>query len=147
MVRRQPRSKRKDTLFHSTTLVRSRLGCSKAILRPEFGALNPAVTLVIDVNPAQLSTGRAGNPDLLPQKSDSFDATIEKYWNGGFVAVAGYYRKITNRSEEHTSELQSLMRISYAVFCLKKKNTTNITQTPAHIPNAQQNNNRETTHH
>src|SRR3546814_3897305 len=31
------------------------------------------------------------------------------------------------RSEEHTSELQSLMRISYAVFCLKKKNTTNIT--------------------
>src|SRR3546814_273317 len=97
MVRRQPRSKRKDTLFHSTTLVRSRLGCSKAILRPEFGALNPAVTLVIDVNPAQLSTGRAGNPDLLPQKSDSFDATIEKYWNGGFVAVAGYYRKITNR--------------------------------------------------
>src|SRR3546814_8629416 len=30
-----------------------------------------------------------------------------------------------NRSEEHTSELQSLMRISYAVFCLKKKNTTN----------------------
>src|SRR3546814_2502224 len=33
------------------------------------------------------------------------------------------------RSEEHTSELQSLMRISYAVFCLKKKNTRRITQT------------------
>src|SRR3546814_10729117 len=32
----------------------------------------------------------------------------------------------TNRSEEHTSELQSLMRISYAVFCLKKKKTDNI---------------------
>src|SRR3546814_9103675 len=70
----------------------ARLGYSKAIRRPEFGALNPAVTLVIDVNPAQLSTGRAGNPDLLPQKSDSFDA----------------------RSEEHTSELQSLMHNSYA---------------------------------
>src|SRR3546814_7312990 len=35
---------------------------------------------------------------------------------------------IANRSEEHTSELQSLMRISYAVFCLKKKNQNNITQ-------------------
>src|SRR3546814_10222617 len=34
------------------------------------------------------------------------------------------------RSEEHTSELQSLMRISYAVFCLKKKNTTNTPYTP-----------------
>src|SRR3546814_7652013 len=34
----------------------------------------------------------------------------------------------TNRSEEHTSELQSLMRISYAVFCLKKKNKNNTTQ-------------------
>src|SRR3546814_5673197 len=33
-------------------------------------------------------------------------------------------RKLTNRSEEHTSELQSLMRISYAVFCLKKKHNT-----------------------
>src|SRR3546814_8511712 len=40
---------------------------------------------------------------------------------------AGYFRDPdSNRSEEHTSELQSLMRISYAVFCLKKKNT-NIT--------------------
>src|SRR3546814_3680605 len=37
------------------------------------------------------------------------------------------YQAIAQRSEEHTSELQSLMRISYAVFCLKKKNTVNIT--------------------
>src|SRR3546814_1280400 len=35
------------------------------------------------------------------------------------------YRKLLKRSEEHTSELQSLMRISYAVFCLKKKKTYN----------------------
>src|SRR3546814_5499337 len=35
-------------------------------------------------------------------------------------------RRGTNRSEEHTSELQSLMRISYAVFCLKKKNKTQL---------------------
>src|SRR3546814_9836775 len=38
-------------------------------------------------------------------------------------------RQQTGRSEEHTSELQSLMRISYAVFCLKKKNTTTIYKT------------------
>src|SRR3546814_2174216 len=37
-----------------------------------------------------------------------------------------------HRSEEHTSELQSLMRISYAVFCLKKKNTKPTTNTPQH---------------
>src|SRR3546814_4819901 len=37
------------------------------------------------------------------------------------------------RSEEHTSELQSLMRISYAVFCLKKKKTTKLTHTYTHI--------------
>src|SRR3546814_3954764 len=36
--------------------------------------------------------------------------------------AAGFSRTIDERSEEHTSELQSLMRISYAVFCLKKKN-------------------------
>src|SRR3546814_7906219 len=42
---------------------------------------------------------------------------------GGKIAVySGLIKKINPRSEEHTSELQSLMRISYAVFCLKKKN-------------------------
>src|SRR3546814_5175344 len=41
---------------------------------------------------------------------------------GGLVAgLANYCARLGNRSEEHTSELQSLMRISYAVFCLKKK--------------------------
>src|SRR3546814_5475617 len=38
------------------------------------------------------------------------------------IAAIGYRLATANRSEEHTSELQSLMRISYAVFCLKKKN-------------------------
>src|SRR3546814_1994582 len=40
-----------------------------------------------------------------------------------FLTAAAHRRGIEIRSEEHTSELQSLMRISYAVFCLKKKNT------------------------
>src|SRR3546814_2201459 len=53
-------------------------------------------------------------------------------------AEANYYQQLTAqamtpaRSEEHTSELQSLMRISYAVFCLKKKKTTNTTHTTNH---------------
>src|SRR3546814_3564112 len=41
----------------------------------------------------------------------------------------------SDRSEEHTSELQSLMRISYAVFCLKKKNKNNTTY-KSHLPNS-----------
>src|SRR3546814_6221470 len=48
-------------------------------------------------------------------------------------------REISTRSEEHTSELQSLMRISYAVFCLKKKKTQN------HDPNTQIEANKQTT--
>src|SRR3546814_5921565 len=47
--------------------------------------------------------------------------------NGSKLGAA--VRWLTNRSEEHTSELQSLMRISYAVFCLKKKNTQEHTTT------------------
>src|SRR3546814_6304170 len=43
----------------------------------------------------------------------------------GFVATDAWSRWTSKRSEEHTSELQSLMRISYAVFCLKKKNIKN----------------------
>src|SRR3546814_9566800 len=45
--------------------------------------------------------------------------------DAGYVrALAAHIKANPTRSEEHTSELQSLMRISYAVFCLKKKNTT-----------------------
>src|SRR3546814_9554382 len=44
---------------------------------------------------------------------------VEEYWHGQ-----------TPRSEEHTSELQSLMRISYAVFCLKKKQNQTLNQLP-----------------
>src|SRR3546814_5639262 len=47
--------------------------------------------------------------------------TVLSQWAGMMTSVSTFLRP--NRSEEHTSELQSLMRISYAVFCLKKKNT------------------------
>src|SRR3546814_6195692 len=53
-----------------------------------------------------------------------FDAKVDAILRDAgcdLVALAGYMRLLSDRSEEHTSELQSLMRISYAVFCLKKK--------------------------
>src|SRR3546814_1478544 len=49
-----------------------------------------------------------------------------RIWSGKGLPI----RENMRRSEEHTSELQSLMRISYAVFCLKKKNNTNESTTP-----------------
>src|SRR3546814_7406717 len=55
-------------------------------------------------------------PVVLPPDADPADFAI------GGEAYAGDDGTAINRSEEHTSELQSLMRISYAVFCLKKKN-------------------------
>src|SRR3546814_8687266 len=50
-------------------------------------------------------------------------------WRGGLIGTLLPMALATSRSEEHTSELQSLMRISYAVFCLKKKKKQNATQT------------------
>src|SRR3546814_1926913 len=92
MRRRPPRSTRTDTLFPYTTLFRSP-GVSAALCRP--------------CQPAGVSrvAARAGA------------------YGGRRPArhPAGGARQAPARSEEHTSELQSLMRISYAVFCLKKK--------------------------
>src|SRR3546814_20184014 len=92
MIRRPPRSTRTDTLFPYTTLFRS-------VDRPHRlhrGGRPHRRTL----------RGRGGNAPsfLLDRNADM----------GGI--------ELPMRSEEHTSELQSLMRISYAVFCLKKKN-------------------------
>src|SRR3546814_4019808 len=102
MIRRPPRSTRTDTLFPYTTLFRSRNGRSVSEL-----ADIDMPTLVIpgmdERHPQALAEQLAR---LLPQ---------------GKLATAAMSGSI--RSEEHTSELQSLMRISYAVFCLKKKNT------------------------
>src|SRR3546814_2546909 len=94
MIRRPPRSTRTDTLFPYTTLFRS-LG--KFI---DWNIYNGAP------GKGQSLYNESGNPWLHNQIA----------W---FVQE---YRDDQRRSEEHTSELQSLMRISYAVFCLKKKN-------------------------
>src|SRR3546814_954548 len=55
-----------------------------------------------------------------------FEHQIDDAAAGGGIEIAGRLIGKQDRSEEHTSELQSLMRISYAVFCLKKKQTIKI---------------------
>src|SRR3546814_4996202 len=97
MRRRPPRSTRTDTLFPYTTLFRST--SAKYIDSIRKAGLEPTATHDLSRLETILSTGS-------PLVAEAFDYV---------------YEKIKNRSEEHTSELQSLMRISYAVFCLKKK--------------------------
>src|SRR3546814_1881384 len=93
MIRRPPRSTRTDTLFPYPTLFRSQRYISR------YRSMAPrAVTDIFEYVRKKFDAVRALDPKLM----DDCD------W-------------LKNRSEEHTSELQSLMRISYAVFCLKKK--------------------------
>src|SRR3546814_8327309 len=100
MIRRPPRSTRTDTLFPYTTLFRSE---ATVKLVGDDGKVVERVIQVGDAIKDQwIVTGglKAGEKLIV---------------EGGSKTAAG------QRSEEHTSELQSLMRISYAVFCLKKK--------------------------
>src|SRR3546814_3418303 len=104
MIRRPPRSTRTDTLFPYTTLFRSLAG-------------------EVYISPAMAEAlGRYRQP---PVSLSSRQMAILHYLVQGESNKEIAYRLSIaqpTRSEEHTSELQSLMRISYAVFCLKKKN-------------------------
>src|SRR3546814_3999264 len=104
MIRRPPRSKRTDTLFPYTTLFRS---CGT---RPA-AAYGGTARLLAD---RQISADRRRGRALV--RGDDHHRI---YRPQGARAGTDPRR----RSEEHTSELQSLMRISYAVFCLKNKKT------------------------
>src|SRR3546814_1116378 len=103
MIRRPPRATRTDTLFPYTTLFRS---ISTAIQN--------------GCNAVYLVSYRA----LASQKFEEVQRLFLNEFLGGdqsAIVCATGDGVIDARSEEHTSELQSLMRISYAVFCLKKK--------------------------
>src|SRR3546814_1775121 len=106
MIRRPPRSTRTDTLFPYTTLFRS----------PDR---------------RQKTGGDKGRKAALAFRPILDCCTARVQARLGCQSVSGALRRVAERSfadpnktrsEEHTSELQSLMRISYAVFCLKKKN-------------------------
>src|SRR3546814_9127288 len=114
MIRRPPRSTRTDTLFPYTTLFRS----GERRQRP---ALLLRAARHRDVEHVHIM------PILLDEIGQQIAGTID--------ARARFLERSTDavdrpfRSEEHTSELQSLMRISYAVFCLKKKKYHHYTST------------------
>src|SRR3546814_7703215 len=117
MIRRPPRSTRTDTLFPYTTLFRSARSAPQG---QDVGFRHPA--------PRQ-----AEAEGLLRRHHRK--AVQEELFRG--FAHEGRHRpesdRPARRSEEHTSELQSLMRISYAVFCLKKKKKKKKKLTATHI--------------
>src|SRR3546814_3414933 len=96
MIRRPPRSTRTDTLFPYTTLFRSAV-----------------------YNHYKRIESRQKNDDVELAKSNIL--LVSPTGSGKTLLAETLARMLNVRSEEHTSELQSLMRISYAVFCLKKK--------------------------
>ncbi|MGY2736994.1 TonB-dependent receptor [Sphingomonas sp. UYP23] len=78
--------------------LQARATYSRAIARPSFGDLNPGLSYLISTNSLILPAGSGGNPNLRPQKSDSYDATLEYYFShNGFVAIGGYYKDIKDR--------------------------------------------------
>src|SRR3546814_2662398 len=86
--------------------------------------LLPLARQKVDLETASYSAGRAGLLDVIQAQTMLANSEIETLDREALVARDGARLVLTyGRSEEHTSELQSLMRISYAVFCLKKKNT------------------------
>src|SRR3546814_3351343 len=108
MIRRPPRSTRTDTLFPYTTLFRS--GGGGAPLTTEWGLVDVEIRVSDACEPSDRLVDQCediGANQKCRLDSESVDG-VQTFLNGV-------------RSEEHTSELQSLMRISYAVFCLKKK--------------------------
>src|SRR3546814_10762054 len=108
MIRRPPRSTRTDTLFPYTTLFRSRIKgyAAEEILGKSFARF---------FTPEDRAAGK-------PERALAAARASGRHEDEGWRV----------RSEEHTSELQSLMRISYAVFCLKKKTTQHHSQPISH---------------
>src|SRR3546814_5230537 len=107
MIRRPPRSTRTDTLCPYTTLFRSEFTSAMFLRLP---------VAFVDVAP----------PSAPPQSS--LTSAARQYDNTRTcTTIAEHFR-----SEEHTTELQSLMRISYAVFCSKNTHTTTITLSYPH---------------
>src|SRR3546814_4081997 len=132
MTRRPPRSTLTDTLFPYPTLCRSLRGEHRDVL-PARGADDEAAA----ASPPDAVATPLGGAAFGNVVHDTLEAADFAAWDGGAEAPDGAPDAIakalarhalpqTPRSEEHTSELQSLMRISYAVFCLKKtkKNST-----------------------
>src|SRR3546814_5351216 len=128
MIRRPPRSTRTDTLLPYTTLFRSLGIAIEELHQGEARAdarLVGALQAIADLALQQLgraveqvdldqAVGKAGDDPVAL-------GTGRRQLHEFLIEREGAQRRHFGRSEEHTSELQSLMRISYAVFCLKNK--------------------------
>src|SRR3546814_8689502 len=110
MIRRPPRSTRTDTLFPYTTLFRTRTAWASWL---------PSTSC--------RDTMSAASPRTASRSSCRTKRRLNELKPLCVLSVSSLNDSGVERSEEHTSELQSLMRISYAVFCLKKKKKTNKT--------------------
>src|SRR3546814_2166354 len=110
-MRHPPRSTRMATLFPYTTLFRS-----------DIGRVVHLAAVLKGASPGEDRSDRVGRcrVALLMLAIVTRDRAMRRLSLDG-VAVGSHQHRGQHRSEEHTSELQSLMRISYAVFCLKKK--------------------------
>src|SRR3546814_1620489 len=107
MIRRPPRSTRTDTLCPYTTLFRSGRGREKQCEHGDPPIRSP----FLEPFPTEWNSGAIGT-----DRDDRLRQTARRSREH-----RRHECRSSSRSEEHTSELQSLMRISYAVFCLKKK--------------------------
>src|SRR3546814_4176051 len=119
MFRGPPRSTRTDTLFPYTTLFRSPQRAQQRLDTIEMSRALLDQPLALARRPAGILLLRTGHPHHAHHPRLAAP-----------VGQQGAYR-----SEEHTSELQSLMRISYAVFCLKKQNTKHKNKTQTRLYN------------
>src|SRR3546814_7347783 len=115
MVRRQPRYTRTDTLFPYTTLVRSAVNRGNKI-----NAVGTATSPIVFTS-CENVTGAAND-----QSSGQWGGIV--LLGRATITDCDAPAAAPGRSEEHTSELQSLMRLPYAVFCSKKKNTIKTTR-------------------
>src|SRR3546814_4592418 len=123
MIRRPPRSTRTDTLFPYTTLFRSELALhvgqhrDRQVAQILMVALPGEVhELAVDREPEKLGVAV---DELLVEPAEGRD--LRRADEGEVLRPGEEHEPLAReRSEEHTSELQSLMRISYAVFCLTK---------------------------
>src|SRR3546814_10605574 len=122
MIRRPPRSTRTDTLFPYTTLFRSYPWPQRpaGLVEEAFGELAKRWRPILDAFDEQ---GVDLAYEIHPGEDLHDGVTFERFLAGVDNHPRANILYDPSRSEEHTSELQSLMRISYAVFCLKTKNT------------------------
>src|SRR3546814_2059463 len=118
MIRRPPRSKRTDTLFPYTTLFRSGNG----------GSIINSVECLVRLFDLGIDFGVGSQLQERFQLHAGRDVLLQHLLLGRDHRLFRRCIGVEARSEEHTSELQSLMRISYAVFCLKKKKTRHTTE-------------------